>query len=98
MDASDHRETIRCPACAEEILAEAGKCKHCGEWLAEKPEPAVIEQTDKTWKGLQLAGGVMAVVAVLAIAGGAYEIGAPTAFAGLVLLLVGRGAAWWHHA
>lgn len=24
----------RCPACAEEILAAARKCKHCGETLA----------------------------------------------------------------
>ncbi len=26
-------EKIRCPHCAEEILAAANKCKHCGEWL-----------------------------------------------------------------
>ncbi len=26
--------TKRCPACAEEILAVARKCKHCGETLA----------------------------------------------------------------
>lgn len=26
--------TKRCPACAEEILAAARKCKHCGEQLA----------------------------------------------------------------
>lgn len=25
--------TRRCPACAEEILADAKKCKHCGEWI-----------------------------------------------------------------
>lgn len=30
-------ETKRCPYCSEEILAEAKKCKHCGEWL---PQPA----------------------------------------------------------
>ncbi|MDR2890028.1 MAG: hypothetical protein LBV18_00190 [Alistipes sp.] len=31
------RATVACPYCAETIMAEAQKCKHCGEWLAEKP-------------------------------------------------------------
>ncbi len=26
-------ERTRCPYCAEEILATARKCKHCGEWI-----------------------------------------------------------------
>lgn len=28
-------EKIKCPFCAEEILSDAKKCKHCGEWLKE---------------------------------------------------------------
>lgn len=38
-------ETKRCPYCGEEILAIAKKCKHCGEWLEEKPERETIKNT-----------------------------------------------------
>ena len=31
-------ETTTCPHCAEEILIEAKKCKHCNEWLEERKD------------------------------------------------------------
>ena len=41
-------ETKKCPFCAEEILAAAMKCKHCGENLT-TPAESQTETYETTW-------------------------------------------------
>jgi len=39
-------EMTKCPYCAEEIIAGAQKCKHCDEWLKNKPQTQAIRYRD----------------------------------------------------
>lgn len=93
--------TIQCPACAEEILAQAKKCKHCGEWLADKPAPTVIEQTGKGYKGAMAIGAVVAMLGTfIAYAGGdgSGAFGVTLLFMGIAVFIFARIGAWWNHA
>lgn len=55
-------KTIHCPYCDEEILADAKKCKHCGEWLYEEDRIA-HEEPNEEHQGYiigALIGGIIA--------------------------------------
>ena len=38
-------DTKNCPYCGEEIKMKAQKCRHCGEWLVDKPKLSTTDTT-----------------------------------------------------
>ncbi len=39
-----NQQNKKCPFCAEDILSDAVKCKHCGEWLNKQTVDSSTEQ------------------------------------------------------
>lgn len=70
--APTEKSHVRCPACAEFVLPEAAKCKHCGAALV--PDPgfhqrqvtAVAAATKEDSKNLQLGVGFIVFLIFLA--------------------------------
>jgi hypothetical protein len=75
---SDEREMKACPFCAEQILAAAIKCKHCGERLdgssesKSEPEFRPLKPKSTWWVPSK---GVRWVVAIVILSVGAFALG-----------------------
>lgn len=101
--------TKRCPFCAEDIRFEAVKCRHCGEMLDGRPRPVHPARPDgalATWKAIESAGFIAAMIAALAffvsfypdkvpIAEGWFRPGVIGMAAGMVIWGIGRAGEWW---
>lgn len=73
MNQENRLATKRCPFCAEEILSDAVKCKHCGEWLDKQPIVAqkIIERVEPHYSNAQ-APWQLVLLSIISF--GIYEI------------------------
>lgn len=58
-----------CPYCGEEIMADAKKCRHCGEWLNEAKEPSPTTKKKPNKIIILVASGMALAIAIVAIIG-----------------------------
>lgn len=91
---------IKCPECGLEVSDRASACPKCACPIG---RGQLIEQTGKQWKVIQLLGFLVCIVGVVVSCG---SLGAENTFklpgflillAGLIVFMLGRFGAWWHH-
>lgn len=99
---------ISCPECSNQVSSMAAACPNCAYPIA-NPASRVsddrqldghrvvtIEQTSKTFKGIQAAGIACICASFVACSAGAGAHGSVTLLIlGLMWLVGGRIAAWW---
>jgi hypothetical protein len=97
---------IKCSECGREISDKAPTCPGCGNpingGVQIKEKVVVIEQTGKTWKGLQLVFGFMFWLGLFMLIGSgndqAMKAPANIFFTfGLIGWIVGKIGTWWNH-
>lgn len=102
---------IKCSECGREISDKATACPACGNpingGVQAKETVVVIEQTGKTWKGIQLVSGVSIIIGLYM---GHFGFGGtPVADVaiiklanfylglGIIGMVIGSLGAWWNH-
>lgn len=106
---------ISCEECGKQISDRASSCPHCGNPMtpavqtSTKPPIHVqtatghvvtTEATGREWKAIQLVGGAIMIVSMVACMANTPDYG-PSAGLGMLLgfgvYLFGRVGGWWKH-
>lgn len=83
---------VTCPDCGRQVSDQAQACPQCARPLASSVQ--TIEQTNKQWKILKIASGVMVIGGLTGMAW-SVGLGAFVAGTGFIAYLVASAGAYW---